>query len=171
MRWIVSLSLRDGARSIVTLFEPASPRMVADVDLHFDAGRVAGVPRAFIDCVEPAFPTIAPMRARVRAMPGAWFAVARCFVRVDGVAVRLVEARLLVTWDTRGGGGEGGGAPPRITREVRHFAGTFDELRAAGAPGDGPAYADGDAASDALSAVAPVGCVKFETTELKVGCE
>lgn len=108
---------------------------------------------------------------RVRAMPGAWFAVARCFVRVDGVAVRLVEARLLVTWDTRGGGGEGGGAPPRITREVRHFAGTFDELRAAGAPGDGPAYADGDAASDALSAVAPVGCVKFETTELKVGCE
>jgi pimeloyl-ACP methyl ester carboxylesterase len=38
--------------------------------LHFDAVRVAGVPRAFIDCVAPAFPTIAAMRARVRETPG-----------------------------------------------------------------------------------------------------
>ena len=112
---------------------------------------------------------------RVRAMPGAWFALARCFVRVDGVAVRLAEARILATWGVRGGGGGEKGAqpppPPRVVREVRHFAGTFEQLRAAGAPGDGPAYADGDAASDALSAVAPVGVVKFETEELRVGGE
>jgi pimeloyl-ACP methyl ester carboxylesterase len=38
--------------------------------LHFSAERVAGVPRAFIDCVAPAYPTIAPIRQRVRAMPG-----------------------------------------------------------------------------------------------------
>jgi len=38
--------------------------------LHFDAERLARVPRAFIDCVAPAYPTIAPMRARVRATPG-----------------------------------------------------------------------------------------------------
>ena len=102
---------------------------------------------------------------RLRAMPGAWFAVARCFVRVDGVAVRLVEARLLATWDRKEAGA---GQPLRLTREVRHFAGSFEELRAAGAPGDGPAYADGDAASDALTAVAPVGVVRFETEELVV---
>jgi pimeloyl-ACP methyl ester carboxylesterase len=38
--------------------------------LHFDAARVAAVPRAFIDCVSPAYPTIAPMRRRVRQTPG-----------------------------------------------------------------------------------------------------
>lgn len=38
--------------------------------LHFDADRVGAVPRAFIDCVSPAYPTIAPIRARVRQMPG-----------------------------------------------------------------------------------------------------
>ena len=38
--------------------------------LHFDGARWAGVPRAFIDCTQPAYPTIAPMRARVRQLPG-----------------------------------------------------------------------------------------------------
>ena len=38
--------------------------------LHFSGDRVAAVPRAFIDCVSPAYPTIAPMRERVRATPG-----------------------------------------------------------------------------------------------------
>jgi pimeloyl-ACP methyl ester carboxylesterase len=38
--------------------------------LHFDADRLAAIPRAFIDCVAPAFPTIEPIRRRVRATPG-----------------------------------------------------------------------------------------------------
>ncbi|HEU5296299.1 MAG TPA: alpha/beta fold hydrolase [Burkholderiaceae bacterium] len=38
--------------------------------LSFDAARLAGVPRTFIDCTSPAWPSIAPMRQRVRAEPG-----------------------------------------------------------------------------------------------------
>jgi pimeloyl-ACP methyl ester carboxylesterase len=38
--------------------------------LHFDAARVATVPRTFIDCTTPAWPSIAPMRQRVRSEPG-----------------------------------------------------------------------------------------------------
>lgn len=38
--------------------------------LFFDANRVAAVPHAFIDCVSPAYPTIAPIRQRVRQTPG-----------------------------------------------------------------------------------------------------
>lgn len=38
--------------------------------LYFNAERVAAVPRTFIDCVSPAYPTIAPIRQRVRQMAG-----------------------------------------------------------------------------------------------------
>jgi pimeloyl-ACP methyl ester carboxylesterase len=38
--------------------------------LHFDAARWAALPRAFIDCMSPAYPTIAPTRRRVRETPG-----------------------------------------------------------------------------------------------------
>ncbi len=38
--------------------------------LPFDGERWARVPRAFIDCTQPAYPTIAAMRERVRQMPG-----------------------------------------------------------------------------------------------------
>jgi pimeloyl-ACP methyl ester carboxylesterase len=38
--------------------------------LQFDAARVAALPRTFIDCTTPAWPSIAPMRARVRSEPG-----------------------------------------------------------------------------------------------------
>jgi len=38
--------------------------------LPFDGDRWASVPRAFIDCTQPAYPTIAAMRERVRQMPG-----------------------------------------------------------------------------------------------------
>lgn len=38
--------------------------------LHFDAVRWAALPRTFIDCTQPAYPTIAAMRERVRRMPG-----------------------------------------------------------------------------------------------------
>ena len=38
--------------------------------LHFDGERWAALPRSFIDCVQPAYPTIAAMRQRVRSLPG-----------------------------------------------------------------------------------------------------
>jgi hypothetical protein len=38
--------------------------------LRFDAARLAHVPRTFIDCTTPAWPSIEPMRARVRSEPG-----------------------------------------------------------------------------------------------------
>jgi len=38
--------------------------------LQFDAERVARLPRSFIDCNQPAFPNIEPMRKRVREEPG-----------------------------------------------------------------------------------------------------
>ncbi len=38
--------------------------------LAFDLGRWAALPRCFIDCTAPAYPTIAEMRSRVRALPG-----------------------------------------------------------------------------------------------------
>ncbi len=38
--------------------------------LAFDAARVDALPRTFIDCIQPALPTIAPSRARVRSEPG-----------------------------------------------------------------------------------------------------
>ena len=38
--------------------------------LPFDAARLAALPRTFIDCTSPAWPSIAPMRQRVRNEPG-----------------------------------------------------------------------------------------------------
>jgi len=38
--------------------------------LPFDGDRWAAVPRTFIDCHQPAYPTIASMRTRARALPG-----------------------------------------------------------------------------------------------------
>jgi pimeloyl-ACP methyl ester carboxylesterase len=38
--------------------------------LHFDGARWAALPRTFIDCTQPAYPTIAAMRQRVRQLPG-----------------------------------------------------------------------------------------------------
>ncbi|QPF75797.1 alpha/beta hydrolase [Roseateles sp. DAIF2] len=41
-----------------------------DEPLDFDAARIAALPRTFIDCTDPALPTIDRSRRRVRAEPG-----------------------------------------------------------------------------------------------------
>lgn len=46
------------------------PGGVYDDVLHFNAQRIAALPRTFIDCTAPALPTIDLMRRRVRAEPG-----------------------------------------------------------------------------------------------------
>jgi len=40
------------------------------VPLHFDGARWAALPRLFVDCNRPAYPTIDAMRARVREQAG-----------------------------------------------------------------------------------------------------
>lgn len=40
------------------------------VPLHYDGARLEGLPRLFIDCHQPAYPTIDAMRQRVRQLPG-----------------------------------------------------------------------------------------------------
>jgi pimeloyl-ACP methyl ester carboxylesterase len=46
------------------------PGGVYDDPLVFDEARVAALKRSFIDCTDPALPTIAEMRRRVRQEPG-----------------------------------------------------------------------------------------------------
>ncbi len=46
------------------------PGAVYDAPLHFDARRVATLPRTFIDCTAPALATIDVSRRRVRSEPG-----------------------------------------------------------------------------------------------------
>jgi pimeloyl-ACP methyl ester carboxylesterase len=46
------------------------PGGVYDDPLHFDAARLAALPRTFIDCTHPALGTIAVSRQRVRQQPG-----------------------------------------------------------------------------------------------------
>ena len=41
---------------------------------------------------------ISEVTVRIRAMPRRWYAVSRCFVRVDGVCVRLLESRVVATF-------------------------------------------------------------------------
>jgi type 2A phosphatase activator TIP41 len=53
-----------------------------------------------------------------------------------------------------------------VLREVRNCEGSFAELSTAGAPPEGPSYADADAAAAVFSAVAPIGLKKYETTKL-----
>ena len=55
-----------------------------------------------------------------------------------------------------------------MLREVKHCEGHFKELRQAGAPGEGAAYADADAAAAVFQAVAPTGMTKFELSRLEV---
>ncbi|GAB4815558.1 hypothetical protein N2152v2_002604 [Parachlorella kessleri] len=101
------------------------------------------------------------LSVKVRVMPKCWYVLLRFWLRVDKVMVRLREARLFCQFDT----------PERaavVLREVKHSEGTFDELARGGAPPEGLAYADADAASAALQAVAPVGVKAFRLERLQL---
>ena len=103
-------------------------------------------------------------------------------MRVDGVLVRLLESRVVATFGSPGLGPgssssseDGSFRALDVLRETTHSGGDFEGLVAAGAPGPAPAagasagggpYADGDAAAQALSAVAPVGVTRFVTERL-----
>ena len=68
--------------------------------LHFDAARWAALPRTFIDCTQPPYPTIAAMRERVRHMPG--FEVVEL---VTGHCPMVTEPAALVRLLLRAAGG------------------------------------------------------------------
>ncbi|KAG1667373.1 hypothetical protein FOA52_001433 [Chlamydomonas sp. UWO 241] len=102
---------------------------------------------------------VSQMTVKLRVMPKCWLVLARLWMRVDGLMVRLRESRLFCRHDTPAGA-------LTVLRETRHAEGTFETLRAAGAPDSGPAYADADAASQAFQAVAPVGVTLFKTDKL-----
>ena len=65
-----ALGLDGAARDWVGRHLTPQPGGVYDAALEFDAARLAGLRRVFIDCTAPALPTIAASRARVRAEPG-----------------------------------------------------------------------------------------------------
>jgi len=97
---------------------------------------------------------------QIRVMPKCWYVLLRFFLRVDGVLVRLRETRMFARF---------GAQHAEVLREVRHHEGTFQELMQGGAPPEGPAYADADAAATALQAVAPVGVTFYSMEQLELG--
>ncbi len=62
--------LEGADRDWVNRRQTPQPLAVYRQALAFDPARVAALPRSFIDCTEPALPTIAVMRQRVRSEPG-----------------------------------------------------------------------------------------------------
>ncbi|MET0208782.1 MAG: alpha/beta hydrolase family protein [Burkholderiaceae bacterium] len=66
----VDFGLTDADRAWLLRRQVPHPFGMYRVPLHFDAERWARLPRCFIDCNRPAYPTIDAMRARVRAQPG-----------------------------------------------------------------------------------------------------
>lgn len=62
--------LVDSDHAWVARRQTPHPGGVYDEPLHFDAARLAALPKTFIDCTAPALATIAGSRARVRSEPG-----------------------------------------------------------------------------------------------------
>ncbi len=62
--------LEGADRDWVNRRQTPQPVVVYQDPLPFDATRVGALPRTFIDCSQPALPTIAVSRQRVRQEPG-----------------------------------------------------------------------------------------------------
>lgn len=72
--------LHDEDREWVRRRQTPHPGNTYQAALDFDVQRVAAVPRTFVNCTEPALPTIAPSRLRVKDpkfWDGAWLAKAK----------------------------------------------------------------------------------------------
>ncbi|KAG2427198.1 hypothetical protein HXX76_010916 [Chlamydomonas incerta] len=122
---------------------------------------------------------VCAVTVKLRVMPRCWLVLLRCWVRVDGSLVRLRESRLFCRHDMRSKalevlqvrrpaagvrlrGWEAGGG----MEEVRYCEGRFKDLRASGAPDEGPAYQDADSAAQVFQAVAPVGLKQMQLRKL-----
>jgi pimeloyl-ACP methyl ester carboxylesterase len=66
----VDFGLTEADRAWLLRRQVPHPFGMYRVPLHFDGERWAQLPRCFVDCTQPAYPTINAMRTRVRAQPG-----------------------------------------------------------------------------------------------------
>jgi len=107
---------------------------------------------------------VSQLSVKIRVMPKCWYVLLRFFLRVDGVLVRLRETRLFCRFRSPKHESEA-----VVLEEVRHHEGTFEDLVAEGAPAEGAAYADADAAALALQAAAPVGVTQYSMKKLEFG--
>lgn len=67
------------------------------VPLHFDGARWTALPRCFVDCTRPAYPTIDAMRRRVREQPG-WLVAELPTGHCPMVSMPEALAALLLGW-------------------------------------------------------------------------
>ena len=65
-----AFGLSGADRDWVNRRQTPQPLGVYQDPLQFDAAAVSALPRTFVDCIQPALPTIAVMRQRVRTEPG-----------------------------------------------------------------------------------------------------
>ncbi len=66
----IDFGLSDNDRAWLLRRQVPHPFGMYRVPLHFDGERWASLPRCFVDCTQPAYPTINAMRTRVRSQPG-----------------------------------------------------------------------------------------------------
>lgn len=97
-----------------------------------------------------------------RVMPRCWFVLLRFWLRVDGCMVRMRETRLFCRHHSDPG------RPQEVLKEVKFCEGSFEEIRKAGGPSREGAFADPDAASQILSAVAPALVKRYQRFKLSL---
>ncbi|KAK9836493.1 hypothetical protein WJX74_001648 [Apatococcus lobatus] len=105
---------------------------------------------------------VSQITVKVRVMPKCWFALLRFWLRIDHTLVRLRETRYFCNTSLPD-------EEACIIRETTYRDGTFEELGAAGAPPEGPAYADADSTAAALQAAAPIGLKLLQIERLAFG--
>jgi pimeloyl-ACP methyl ester carboxylesterase len=66
----IDFGLSDTDRAWLLRRQVPHPFGMYRVPLHFDGQRWASLPRCFVDCTQPAYPTLNAMRTRVRSQPG-----------------------------------------------------------------------------------------------------
>eukprot|EP00803_Ostreobium_quekettii_P001722 evm.model.scf_441EXC.15 EVM.evm.TU.scf_441EXC.15 scf_441EXC:72234-76187(-) len=101
------------------------------------------------------------LQIKTRCMPKCWYVLMSFFLRVDECLVRVRETRLFCRFDCEETQGV-------VFREIRHCEGSFDDLRAQGAPPEGPAYATADKASASFQSAAPTGLKLHKCEKLQI---
>ncbi len=107
----------------------------------------------------------AKLNVKVRVMASSIYVLQRFWLRVDGMLVRLRETRVFVPLEAPEDPDTG---CPVIVREVKHMAGSMEELTAAGAPCGKSAHSTADGTALVFEAVAPVGLERLEVRQAHI---